>query len=300
MSINILYFLKLKIIENKIKVENGEIWYRVTGEESQMFPIVCLHGGPGFPDRFEILNELTNQRQIITYDQYGAGSSSRESISPDLKIDDFIEELEILAEELKLSKFILLGHSWGGALALEYYKKHPEKIEKLILDSPLISSNQFILDSKNLRRKLPLDIDELMTKLEVEDNTVSNEYKLADYIYNAHYLTRNLDKLDQLYFDEEKINPNYQVYKTLWGDSESNLTGSLKDMDLSYILKNVTIPTLMTCGRFDEVTPESIELFAKQIKDCEVHIFEKSAHSKHLEQSEEFQKVIGDFVNAEN
>jgi proline iminopeptidase len=110
-------------------------------------PLICLHGGPSIPSNYLlcIVNEVTD-RSILFYDQYGCGKSSRPSITitavvdddnninnnknhkshclPSFSIQQHVEHLyQLIHHEWKLSKFHLLGHSWGGILAFEYLKK---------------------------------------------------------------------------------------------------------------------------------------------------------------------------------
>lgn len=97
-------------------------------------PLVCLHGGPSIPSNYmlSIVNTVTD-RSIVFYDQYGCGKSSRPSNvkSTPFAIAQHVEHLrQLLEEEWKLTKYHLLGHSWGGILAFEFLKQQQQEEEE--------------------------------------------------------------------------------------------------------------------------------------------------------------------------
>lgn len=83
----------------------------------------------------------------------------------------------------------------------------------------------------------------------------------------------------------------------MWGPSEFHVTGNLKDFDCTSKLKDIHVPTIYTCGRFDEATPESTKYFSTLTPNGKFHVFEQSAHMPYLEEPEEYLRVIGSFLN---
>jgi proline iminopeptidase len=83
----------------------------------------------------------------------------------------------------------------------------------------------------------------------------------------------------------------------MWGPSEFHVTGNLQDFDCTEQLKEINVPTLYTCGRYDEATPKSTEYFSTLTPNGKFHIFEQSAHMPYIEEQEEYVKVIGNFLN---
>jgi proline-specific peptidase len=104
--------------------------------------ILAIHGGPGGShEKLLGLQELANAFHVVLYDQRGTGQSDRfESIDSAaalelLSLDQNIEDIEALRAHLGKERLILLGHSWGAALATFYAAKYPSRVERLIVYS---------------------------------------------------------------------------------------------------------------------------------------------------------------------
>jgi proline iminopeptidase len=83
----------------------------------------------------------------------------------------------------------------------------------------------------------------------------------------------------------------------MWGPSEFFVTGNLLDYDRTARLGEITIPTLFTCGRFDEATPESTTFFQGLVPGSELAIFEQSAHCAHIEEKPVYLHLVRDFMH---
>ena len=90
---------------------------------------------------------------------------------------------------------------------------------------------------------------------------------------------------------------NHQVYETLWGQSERHINGALKHWDVSTRLSEIHLPTLLTSGRYDEVSPAEVELLREGIPNSEWVIFEESAHGAVAEETERYLEVLEDFLS---
>jgi proline-specific peptidase len=115
-------------------------WYRVVGDLSQprgpaKLPLLVLHGGPGGPsDYLEPLEELADiGRPIVFYDQVGCGNSDQPNDPSLWSVELFLDELSTVRQELGLDRIHLLGHSWGGMLAMQYALTQPVGLASLIL-----------------------------------------------------------------------------------------------------------------------------------------------------------------------
>lgn len=106
----------------------SKIFYQIFGEGT---PIIITHGGPGLDQTYlqPQLLALAKNHQLIFYDQRGSGKSLGTKLDEDtINIHKFAEDLEKLRAHLKLKKFILMGHSWGGILSMQYAIKYQKNI----------------------------------------------------------------------------------------------------------------------------------------------------------------------------
>ncbi len=118
-----------------IKNGNGCIYYKTFGSGK---PLLLINGGPGMNSNgFDaIAKKLSANYMVITYDQRGTGRSVVEKLDKHtITLDLMIADIELLRKHLHISKWIILGHSFGGMLASYYATIHPENIESLILSS---------------------------------------------------------------------------------------------------------------------------------------------------------------------
>lgn len=287
------------IKEGYMDVPGGEIWYQLhTNHRHQgnNIPIIMLHGGPGTPHNYLLnLSKLSNDRTTVFYDQLGCGKSSIQNTKKELwQLSRFVSELEILVNTLKIDQFHLFGHSWGGSLAVEYALAHPKKVKSLILASPVLSVPLWIEDTKRLLHSLPEPTQEIIRQHEEAGTTNSTEYQTAKTLFN------NL--LCRIHPDPENLtyslnHSNRDIYQTMWGPSEFSVTGNLKNFDRLNDLEKLTMPILMTCGRFDEASPQTMQKAQEKSKNAKLVIFEQSAHVPHLEEPEKYFDSLVSFLS---
>ena len=80
------------------------------------------------------------------------------------------------------------------------------------------------------------------------------------------------------------------------GPSEFSVIGSLKDLELVGRLPEITVPALFTCGRYDESTPETTELYHRSLPGSEMVVLEDASHEHHLEKPDEYLAIVRDFL----
>jgi pimeloyl-ACP methyl ester carboxylesterase len=90
--------------------------------------------------------------------------------------------------------------------------------------------------------------------------------------------------------------PGDAVYARMWGPSEFTVTGTLVGWDVSARLGEISLPSLVLGGRHDHATPALTQALHQGIAGSEWVIFEESGHFAHLEETERFLQVAGDFL----
>ncbi|MCK9628786.1 MAG: proline iminopeptidase-family hydrolase [Bacteroidales bacterium] len=287
-----------QITEGYIEVTGGKIWYKIVGADKRGTPLLVVHGGPGAPhDYLETLEALADKRPVIFYDQLGCGNSDLPTDTLLWKIERFVEEIVIIRRELKLEKIHLLGQSWGAMLATEYIiRENPEGILSLTLSGPLLSSPRWIADQNRLVTLLPENIQNTIKHCEQAEDYSSQEYQNAIQEYYKKHLCRINPLPEPMNRTNSKMAVNIYLY--MWGPSEFCATGTLKDADLTGELHKIKVPVLLTCGEFDEATPESVRYFQSKIPGSKIHIMKDCSHSHHLENPKEYIKITEDFLKS--
>ena len=119
---------------------NGvEHWYRVAGAGLRTTPLVIVHGGPGGNTYvYERLQGpwLERRQTVVYYDQRGGGRSAAPSDPADYAMATLVADLDALVERLGQGRVNILGFSFGAELALEYALAHPDRVARLVLQSP--------------------------------------------------------------------------------------------------------------------------------------------------------------------
>jgi len=277
-----------------VSVTGGRVYYKKVGDGNKT-PVIVLHGGPGGTHvPFFNLEKLGNDRPVIFYDQLGSGRSDKPDDLSLWHVSRFVEELGQIREALGLSQLHILGHSWGTMLAASYLLTKPEGVKSVIFSSPCLSAPQWERDQEVHLKQLPQDVQDILAKHEREGTTDSEEYKTAMKEFNKRFVYRLESKPKETESEYAKSNP--VVYNTMWGPSEFCTTGNLKSFDVTKRLKEIQIPALFTCGRYDEAAPSTVEEQSRKLPGAKFHVYENSAHLAYLEEPEEYLRVVSQFL----
>ena len=288
-------FNPIPIGEGMLEVDGGNIWYKVSGAGTNT-PLVLLHGGPGYSSFYlKPFEELGNSRQVVRYDQLGAGKSDVISDSSLFTISHFVEELESLRIHLKVEKWNLLGHSWGTILAFEYYRKYPTRVSSLTLGSPCINMDAWEQSTNQLLETLPDSLKNAVLEADATGNYENPLYDSAITMFYDKYLW-GVNPIEEE-VDSIMSTANLDIYHHMWGPSEFSITGTLKGYDATPLLTDVDVPILFTVGEFDEIIPEMVEQMAS-INNSELVIFKGSSHLTTWGAPEESIKTIEDFISS--
>lgn len=284
--------------EGFLTLKNGyRIFYRGLGE-GDATPLLLLHGGPGAGhDYLEPLEALAATRPVVFYDQLGCGKSDRPDDRSLWTIERFVDEVDEVRAGLGLSSIHLLGQSWGGWLAIEYMLGKPGGVERLILASTSASIPQFAAETRRLRAELPAEVEEVLSRYEAVGEYHHPEYEEAvEHFYQRHVC--RLETWPDCLMRTVANLENNAVYETINGPNEFTTIGNLKDWDRTERLGEILVPTLVTVGRYDELTPACAETLRAGIRDAKLVTFEASAHLAHVEEPERFIAVVSEFLEA--
>ena len=286
-----------KIKEGHISFKGYKTYYCIVGEcKEGRKPLLALHGGPGSGSKS--LRDLDPQaafgRSIIYYDQLGAANSEIPSAPHLWKSELWVEELLTVIKELELSEFHLLGHSWGGMLAIQtVIEEQPAGIKSLTLYSTMPSTDVWCKEGMRLVNHLPKDMSQAIIEAEksgVYEGDLYNE--AVNEFYRRHLCT--LDPMPQFLLDMF-AKPN-ESYLTAWGPSEFNCNGTLNGWDYRDRLGEIKAPTLVISGLMDECTPWVAKNIYDGIPGSRWELFQHSSHCAHVEEKEKYTKVLAAFL----
>ncbi len=265
-----------------------------TGDEV----VFCLNGGPGLPCDYlrEAHSCLADHGfRVVAFDQLGTGASDRPQDSSLWTIGRYVEETETVRKALGLGRVHLLGHSWGGWLAIDYALTYPQNLKTLILENTVADMPHLVSELERLRSALGSETVGMMQKHEAQGTLDHPEYMAAITILNYRHVCRLADwpAPVQRSLDDWNMGP----YGTMQGPNEFLYTGNLKDWNRLPDLAKIAVPTLITVGEHDELTPACAMRMKLALPDAELKVFANASHMPFYEQSQSYYPVLLDFLS---
>ncbi len=269
---------KMEVMEtNIIKVNGINVSYTDSGEGT--YPIIFIHGFPFNKQAWKPQADLFKRtNRVITYDIRGFGESgtNNENISIALFADDLLKFMDAL----EIKKAILCGLSMGGYILLEAVTLYPERFKGMIL-----CDTQCVADTPEGKEKRLKTIEQI------------NEYGLEDFAKT--FL--------ETAFCKESHNSKKKLIEKLYKDiidlDAKIVTDTLHALaqrpEKCSALKDIVVPTLIICGKEDKITAiERSEFLFSNIDHSSLKIISDAGHISNLEQPEEFNKCLGNFITA--
>jgi proline iminopeptidase len=259
--------------------------------------VFCLNGGPGLPcDYLREAHSCLVDRgfRVVAFDQLGTGSSSRPEDPALWTIGRYVAETETVRQALGLGRVHLLGHSWGGWLAIDYALTHPEALKTLILEDTVADMPHLVSELNRLRGALGPETVAMMQRHEAEGTLDHPEYQAAITILNYRHVCR-LDEWPAP-VNRSLSDWNMGPYGTMQGPNEFLYTGNLKDWNRVPDLPRIAVPTLITCGQHDELTPACALRMKQNLPNAELKVFPNSSHMPFYEEPDAYYPVLIDFL----
>ena len=244
------------------------VWTKRVGNNPSA-RLLLLHGGPGAThEYFECADSYLPAAGVEYhyYDQLGSAYSDQPD-DPDLwDIDRFVDEVEQVraALDLDADNLFLLGHSWGGILAIEYALRHQDHIKGLVISNMMSSIPEYNRYAQTvLMRAMDQDALAEIKQLEAAGEHTSPRYMelLIPHHYEHHVLRMPADRWpDPVNRAFARINPS--IYVPMQGPSELGASGKLLEWDRTDDLREITVPTLVIGARHDTMDPAHMERMA--------------------------------------
>jgi len=257
-------------------------------------PIVVLHGGPGFDHRqfLPYIWELAEHHKVILFDQRGTGLSSGPVDSTSISIDTFIADVEGIREAFDIEKMNLLGHSWGGILAMYYGIRHPENLNSLILCSTAASHESFPeMRARYEADRLPEDVallEEIYSSDEYQNGDPQAIERFWRVYFKPYFADQSLVSQMDLQFTENTIKYGNEV--------AGYILQSIGEFDLHEDLQAIRCPTLIIHGDSDPMPIKYAEMIHESIDGSELVTVEGSGHWLFVDATEVFTSSVCEFL----
>jgi proline iminopeptidase len=261
-------------------------------------PLLLMHGGPG-ADMYTMLpfRKLADRRRLILYDHRcnGRSTGAQESMT----WDNLTADADALREELGFDRWAVLGHSFGGYVALEYALRYPERLSHLILlDS---AGDAFWCRQKAAdiaaRRGFPPEKVELVRRWFSGEFEPDEMLRIFMRIGGAYSYKSGPSFVWQTALEaahgawRSKLRPEALIF------AGRHLLDGWSVMDR---LGEITTPTLVMGGREDFVNPpEHQAQLAGGIPGARLHIVERAGHNPHSEQTDEVMSAVLEFLGVD-
>jgi proline-specific peptidase len=282
--------------EGFVDVADGRVWYRREGAGGTT-PLLILHGGPGAASYYlePFAERMAAHRPTVVFDQLGCGRSDKPDDPSLWTLDRAVAEVDSVRDALALQRCHLLGQSWGGWLAIEYMCRGADGIAGLVLASTSASIPQFTGAARELIDELPEPHRSTLIELGARGEYDSPVYQDAVLEFYRRHVCR-LDPWPECVLKTATEIDGNQVYLTMNGPTEFDVIGLLRDWDRSADLGRIGATTLVTCGRYDEITPACSQTITDGIPGARMVVFEHSAHCAHEEEPELYASVVEEFL----
>jgi proline iminopeptidase len=284
-----------------LKLRNGyKIWTQRVGRGRKK--VLLLHGGPGASHEYmQCFADVLPQAgyEMYFYDQLGCGQSDKPDDTSLWTLPRYLDEVEEVIEALELERLVLVGHSWGGMLGIEYALRHPERLSGFVLSNMSASFADYGAYVHHLRDTLPAPIRARLTELENAGKQNSQEY---DAIIHRELYGRYICRLDPWPEPVQRslggINP--VIYNQMQGPDEFTLTGNLMNWDRWADLSRIQTRTLAMGARHDEMNPDSIRREAKLIPQSSLFISETGSHLAMWDDQKNYFEALLAFLDADD
>lgn len=290
-----------------INISKKNIYYEIYGENNAPV-LLYLHGGPGASclDFTNTAKAFGKQIKVVSFDQYGVLRSEIISDNEPYTMEIQAKMIDEMRRKMNIKSWSVLGHSYGGALAVLYADKYPDTVDKILLECPCLdftdsakSIAAYLSDYIfNLGDKTAISLCERIQNYNDQNNDVVVDIlNLLEYVKEMEL--RNY--LHSISFD--KYISSFSIIgitDDMWAKAEKHLIKLIEDgamtKNYSPVLKELNKPTLLLKGKYDPVCSDNQVRYIKDLPNTTVVEFENSGHFPRLEEQEKYVETVLDYL----
>ena len=271
-----------------LAIRDTSLFVKTMGEG---YPLVLMHGGPGLDHTtLSSLEPLADQFTLIFYDHRANGRSAGATES--MTFENLTADADAIRESLGYEEWAVLGHSFGGQVALEYALRYGPRVSKLVLMDTSADPGLSHASAPEILRKRGYSTEAVqavrrffngqLTPDEVRP-TVMKFMKAYFYRFRLWDWPRAM--LNALHL---KLRPETIVF---------GFSRLMKNWSMMNRLGEIDIPTLVIAGRFDFLfPPEHQAIMADRLPNARLEIIENAGHNPHVEQQKEVVAILRRFL----
>ena len=287
-------------------VINGKKIYVYMGNRGKI-PILYIHGAPGIGvldmEKYQSQNFYPNYF-LIAPEQRGVWRSEDLKEDEPYSMDLIIADYEQIRKQLKIGKWIVLCHCIGARTALEYYHKHPEAIEMILCENPVLDSlsafEQVIkLQLSFIRKKNQADFDRFSGELKTIKTPLDLEAFCQKLEKKTNIQANNLTMSRQTIKKLSKVKSDFDIDLFMRSrKTEIKMSHCESLYEKIYdIIKIVEVPMLVMFGEKDVTVSKNIlDRIKKNAVNCVLREFKNCKHWIHLDRQWEYFECVDGFI----
>ena len=278
-----------------VPVPGGRLFSRALGAGPT---VIAVHGGPDFDHEYlrPELDVLASAARLVYYDQRGRGRSFAGDVPP-VTIASEVADLDAVRAAVGANRAVVLGHSWGALVALEYAWAHPERVTSLVLmnPAPVSSEGRESLRAELARRRTATEVARLQSLSRDPDYQRGDHGLDAEY-YRIHFrpAVRRTDQLDDVVgrlrraFTEEGVVAARAIESSLYDQ-----TWDLAGYDLAARLRGIEVPTLVIASTADIIPLSVPSDIVRAMPNAGLVVLEDCGHFTYLERPDRVAALVG-------
>ena len=250
----------------------------------------------------KLTRRKTWEIEFIYYDQLACGNSDNPKDTSLYDLARYVEEVEQVRVALHLDKtnFYLLGHSWGGILAMQYTLKYQNNLKGLIISNMMADCLKYgKYADEVLAKQMNASVLDSIRSIEKKGDFTNPKYmQLLQPNYYAQHICRLPKYPEPVARSFSKM--NNELYTIMQGPSEFGISGKLTNWNVSGELKNITLPTLVIGATYDTMDPEYMEWMSKQFANGKFLLCKNGSHMCMYDDQETYMNGLIKFLKETN
>ncbi|KKI85280.1 alpha/beta hydrolase [Shouchella clausii] len=294
-------------IMNTYIVRGKKIHVEIFGDRS-LPAVLFLHGGPGescYEFVYHQSNRFSDQFQLVAIDQRGVCRSEGLSETEPFGLQDLVEDCEDLRKQLGINRWAVIGHSFGGYLALLYASVYPNAITNVVFECPTFD---FAWTAKSLLRRAASVFLELGIETKSEEclnlatSNLSSEHLFDSYLRLGEELGEHKE-------DIYRVNADTSIDYSAYTDEEWEAFDDRTDIHLERLreegrifqsivslLPSLSVPSLLVIGDADPVTCDKHVEAYNQMANGHKVVIKNCGHTPHAEYPDVYYRIVSAFL----